>query len=197
MDSRSYLLKNTSGFCNLKILRQDNYLKILLQFNSCFNGFYPVFFFLLVSTIWKSKLLWRYLWFLVGLTVAREKDRHCRRTFRIRVVVLQVRCCVVRNQATLKKICFYTRKSSSLQSLHQRLPWRRNVNRKMMRRRARAPRTFKPRKMLWLLKVKLHYVVKHPGQTPPPPPGQTPAPLVDGYCSGRYASYWNAFLYCD
>ena len=38
------------------------------------------------------------------------------------------------------------------------------------------------------------------GQTPwadTPPPGQTPAPLVDGYCSGRYASYWNAFLYCD
>ena len=26
------------------------------------------------------------------------------------------------------------------------------------------------------------------------PPGQTPSPPVDGYCSGRYASYWNAFL---
>ena len=25
-----------------------------------------------------------------------------------------------------------------------------------------------------------------PGQTPPPP---------DGHCSGRYASYWNAFLF--
>ena len=38
-----------------------------------------------------------------------------------------------------------------------------------------------------------------PGQTPP---GQTPPwadppspPEGDGYCSGRYASYWNAFLY--
>ena len=31
-----------------------------------------------------------------------------------------------------------------------------------------------------------------PGQTPPL--GQTPPP-ADGYCSGRYASYWNAFLY--
>ena len=42
-----------------------------------------------------------------------------------------------------------------------------------------------------------------PGQTPPPqgqsPPGQTPPPAdtpqADGYCSGRYASYWNAFLF--
>ena len=59
--------------CYLKILRQDNYLKILLQFFSCFNVFYPVLVLLLVSTIWKSKLLWRYLWFLVGLTIAREK----------------------------------------------------------------------------------------------------------------------------
>ena len=41
-----------------------------------------------------------------------------------------------------------------------------------------------------------------PGQTTPlcrhtppgrQPPGQTPPPR-DGYCSGRYASYWNAFL---
>ena len=32
---------------------------------------------------------------------------------------------------------------------------------------------------------------RHPsGQTPPP--GQTPP--ADGYCSGWYASYWNAFL---
>ena len=35
-----------------------------------------------------------------------------------------------------------------------------------------------------------------PGQTPPwadtAPPGRPPA---DGYCSGRYASYWNAFLF--
>ena len=32
------------------------------------------------------------------------------------------------------------------------------------------------------------------GRHPPDrhPPGQTP--LADGYCSGRYASYWNAFL---
>ena len=46
-----------------------------------------------------------------------------------------------------------------------------------------------------------------PGQTPPwahtplgthPPPEQTPTPgrdpPADSYCSGRYASYWNAFL---
>ena len=32
-----------------------------------------------------------------------------------------------------------------------------------------------------------------PGQTPHPP-GQTPPPQADGYCSGRYASYWNVFL---
>ena len=31
----------------------------------------------------------------------------------------------------------------------------------------------------------------HPGQTPP---GQTPS-LADNHCSGRYASYWNAFLF--
>ena len=34
-----------------------------------------------------------------------------------------------------------------------------------------------------------------PGQTPPP--GQTTSPpptQADGYCCGRYASYWNAFL---
>ena len=44
-----------------------------------------------------------------------------------------------------------------------------------------------------------------PGQTPPrqtptwqTPPSQTPPsrhPPRDGYCSGRYASYWNAFLF--
>ena len=27
-----------------------------------------------------------------------------------------------------------------------------------------------------------------------PPPRQTPHPPADGYCSGRYAYYWNAFL---
>ena len=49
-----------------------------------------------------------------------------------------------------------------------------------------------------------------PGQTPPSwadipnPLGQTPLPRLgrhpapaDGYCSGRYASYWNAFLFCS
>ena len=54
-----------------------------------------------------------------------------------------------------------------------------------------------------------------PGQTPPghtPSPGQTPPqadtaslgqtpplgklPPGDGHCSGRYASYWNPFLFC-
>ena len=43
-----------------------------------------------------------------------------------------------------------------------------------------------------------------PGQTPPRQtplpsrhslPGQTPPPPRDGHCSGRYASYWNAFLF--
>ena len=55
-----------------------------------------------------------------------------------------------------------------------------------------------------------------PGQTPPTPgrhhplpladtplgrppqadpPGRHPPPGADGYCSGRYASYWNAFLF--
>ena len=48
-----------------------------------------------------------------------------------------------------------------------------------------------------------HPLGRHsPGQTPPwadtspgqtSPPGKHPPP--DGYCSGRYASYWNAFLY--
>ena len=28
------------------------------------------------------------------------------------------------------------------------------------------------------------------------PSGQTPPPPSDGYCSRRYASYWNAFLFC-
>ena len=32
-----------------------------------------------------------------------------------------------------------------------------------------------------------------PGQVHPPGPGTPPA---DGYCCGRYASYWNAFLFC-
>ena len=30
---------------------------------------------------------------------------------------------------------------------------------------------------------------RHPPQSRPPPP------LADGYCCGRYASYWNAFLF--
>ena len=34
---------------------------------------------------------------------------------------------------------------------------------------------------------------RHPPQTHPPL-GQTPQHPADGYCSGRYASYWNAFL---
>ena len=35
-----------------------------------------------------------------------------------------------------------------------------------------------------------------PQQTPSrlTAPGQTPSPPADGYCSGRYVSYWNAFL---
>ena len=34
-----------------------------------------------------------------------------------------------------------------------------------------------------------------PGRHPPfRPPGQTPPP-ADGYCCGRYASYWNAFMF--
>ena len=33
-----------------------------------------------------------------------------------------------------------------------------------------------------------------PGQTPP---GQTPPPPADDYCCGRYASYWNAFLFLN
>ena len=32
-----------------------------------------------------------------------------------------------------------------------------------------------------------------PGQTAPP--GRHPPPPRDGHCSGRYASYWNAFLF--
>ena len=28
-----------------------------------------------------------------------------------------------------------------------------------------------------------------------PPPGAAPPPPADGYCCGRYASYWNAFLF--
>ena len=35
------------------------------------------------------------------------------------------------------------------------------------------------------------------GQTPPgrPPPLWADTPLPGGHCCGRYASYWNAFLY--
>ena len=47
---------------------------------------------------------------------------------------------------------------------------------------------------------------RHPQTRGRHPPGQTPAhnplgrhPPADGYCSGRYASYWNTFLFevCD
>ena len=61
----------------------------------------------------------------------------------------------------------------------------------------------------------VHEGVHPPRQTPPlgrqPPPGQTPpsgrhpprqippwadtSPPQDSHCSGRYASYWNAFLF--
>ena len=37
------------------------------------------------------------------------------------------------------------------------------------------------------------YPSMHGGRHPLPP-GQTPPRPADGYCSGRYASYWNAFL---
>ena len=33
-----------------------------------------------------------------------------------------------------------------------------------------------------------------PGRHPPRQTRQTPPPPADGYCSGRYASYWNAFF---
>ena len=37
----------------------------------------------------------------------------------------------------------------------------------------------------------------HPRRSRPPPQEQTPPPPPrDGYCCGRYASYWNAFLSC-
>ena len=40
---------------------------------------------------------------------------------------------------------------------------------------------------------------RHPPRPGPPPREQTPArsrhPPADGYCCGRYASYWNAFLF--
>ena len=58
----------------------------------------------------------------------------------------------------------------------------------------------------------VHARIHPPGQTPPPP-GQTPVhagihppvgrhpsgrhPSRDGHCSGRYISYWNAFLYFE
>ena len=37
----------------------------------------------------------------------------------------------------------------------------------------------------------VHAGIHTPQQTPPP--GRPPA--ADGHCSGRYASYWNAFLF--
>ena len=30
-----------------------------------------------------------------------------------------------------------------------------------------------------------------------PPPDQAPPLPADGYCCGRYASYWNVFLFCN
>ena len=51
------------------------------------------------------------------------------------------------------------------------------------------------------LSAPVHAGIHHsPGQTPPGPtphPADTPrqaTPTEDGYCCGRYASYWNAFL---
>ena len=39
-----------------------------------------------------------------------------------------------------------------------------------------------------------HIPWKHPRKyTPPPPPEAHPPP--NGHCSGRYASYWNAFVF--
>ena len=50
----------------------------------------------------------------------------------------------------------------------------------------------------------VHAGIYPPGQAPPPrqtphwagtpTPGQMPPTTADGYCCGRYASYWNAFL---
>ena len=34
-----------------------------------------------------------------------------------------------------------------------------------------------------------------PREQTPPPPDQAHPPQADGYCCGRYASYWNAFLF--
>ena len=56
-----------------------------------------------------------------------------------------------------------------------------------------------------------HPLGRHPPGQTPSSPGQTPlgtggrhptppradTPLPDGHCSGRYASYWNAFLYYE
>ena len=33
-----------------------------------------------------------------------------------------------------------------------------------------------------------------PREQTPPPPGSRHPPPADGYCCGRYASYWNTFL---
>ena len=44
----------------------------------------------------------------------------------------------------------------------------------------------------------MHWGRHPPRRHPPrqtPRPGQTPPPRADGYCSGRCASYWNAFLF--
>ena len=37
--------------------------------------------------------------------------------------------------------------------------------------------------------------IQPPGTRYTPPRPSTPLPPGDGYCCGRYASYWNAFLY--
>ena len=41
-------------------------------------------------------------------------------------------------------------------------------------------------------------LTRHPlgADIPPPPWDQAPPTRADGYCCGRYASYWNAFLLC-
>ena len=41
------------------------------------------------------------------------------------------------------------------------------------------------------------YTPLPPSKHPPSPMGRHPPPRADSYCSGRYASYWNAFLFTD
>ena len=40
----------------------------------------------------------------------------------------------------------------------------------------------------------VHPPGRHPPGRHPSPWADTPHPWADGHCSGRYASYWNAFL---